>query len=86
MQVALGEPLLIDESDRYLPPADIPWDELRRCFLETRRETLGLVRRLEEANVGRDVTVPHNQWGDLTVYGWLNYLKGHAHRDLRAVG
>lgn len=85
LQVALGEPLVMDESDCYYPPPEAGWDQLRETFRETRRETVALAHRLDKADVGRDVTVPHNQWGDLTVYGWLNYLNGHANRDMKGI-
>lgn len=85
LQVALGEPLVMDESDCYYPPTDAGWDQLRETFRETRQETVALVRRLGEADVGRDVKVPHNQWGDLTVRGWLSYLNGHANRDMKGI-
>ena len=85
LQVALGERLVMDESDRYYPPAAAGWEQLRETFRETRQETVTLVRRLDVADVGRDVTVPHNQWGELTVYGWLNYLNGHANRDMKGI-
>ena len=85
LQVALGERLVMDESDAYYPAADAGWDQLRETFLKTRRETLSLTHELDEAGVGRDVKVPHNQWGDLSVYGWLQYLKGHASRDVKKI-
>jgi hypothetical protein len=83
VKAALGEPFVMDESDGYLPAAEITWDQLQGAFRETRQETLALVRKLDEANVGRDLRVRHNQWGNLTVYGWLNYMNGHANRDAK---
>ena len=85
LQVALGEPLVMDESDAYYPAGDADWDQLRQTFLKTRQETLALTHELDEADVGRDVKVPHNQWGDLSIYGWLQYLNGHASRDVNGI-
>jgi hypothetical protein len=85
LRVALGEPLIMDESDRYYPPTETSWDQLRQEFRQVRRETVALAHKLEEAEVCRDVKVPHNQWGALTVYGWLNYLNGHANRDVKGI-
>lgn len=85
LQVALGEPLLMDESDKYFPVEHAGWDKLRQTFQETRQETVTLVCKLEEVDVSRDLTIPHNQWGDLSVNGWLNYLNGHASRDVKRI-
>lgn len=85
LQVALGEPLVMDESDHYVPAGRAGWDGLRHAFRETRQETVTLVQRLEAAGVDRDRTIPHNQWGDLSVHGWLNYLNGHASRDVKRI-
>lgn len=85
LQVALGEPLIMDESDRYYPPTNTGWDQLQQEFRQARQETVALAHRLEEADVCRGVKVPHNQWGALTVCGWLNYLNGHANRDVKGI-
>lgn len=85
LQVALGEPLVMDESDEYYPAEDAGWDQLRDIFRETRQKTVTIVKKLDKANVGRDVTIPHNQWGNLSVYGWLHYLNGHANRDVNGI-
>jgi hypothetical protein len=85
LQVALGEPLLIDESDPYYPAGDASWEELQAMFQETRRKTVAIAGELDQANVGRELTVPHNQWGNLTVYGWFQYLQGHANRDVKRI-
>jgi hypothetical protein len=85
LQAALGEPLLLDESDGYYPASDASWEQLQEMFQETRRKTLAIAGELDQANVGREVTVPHNQWGNLTVYGWLQYLRSHANRDVNGI-
>lgn len=83
LEVALGEPLVMDESDEYIPAEDAGWDRLQETFRETRQKTVTLARKLDEEGVGREQTVPHNQWGDLSVHGWLYYLNFHANRDVQ---
>ena len=85
LQNALGEPLVMDESDEYFPAGDTKWETLREAFRETRRETVALAAKLDQANIDRELAIPHNQWGDLSVHGWLNYLKTHAARDVNGM-
>lgn len=85
LQVALGEPLVMDESEEYFPAGDTTWGTLREAFRETRRQTVALAAKLDRANIERALTIPHNQWGDLSVHGWLNYLKTHAARDVNSI-
>lgn len=85
LQVALGAPLVMDESDEYYPSEDASWDQLQETFHETRQKTVLMVDKLEKGNVGRDLMIPHNQWGDLSVYGWLHYLNGHTNRDVKGI-
>jgi hypothetical protein len=77
LQVALGEQLIIDQYHGYRPAPDLDWQELRSEFHATRRETIALAHRIEEAGAD-NVHVPHNDFGDLSVRGWLRYLDVHA--------
>ena len=84
LQVALGEPPVMDEYDEYRPDnTDLP--ALRDAFDETRQETIELTHELARTNGNGTTTVSHNQWGDLSVRGWLNYLNGHAQRDIKGL-
>lgn len=78
LQVALGEPLLVDESDDYVPALDPDLAKMRDTFRTTRQATVALVQKLAAANVNPQLTIPHNQFGPLTVRGWLSYLNTHA--------
>ena len=80
LQTALGEPLVMDEYDGY-QPSDQPLDTLLDIFLETRKETHALLRRLQETDVSLQQTVPHNDMGEVTVGGWLFYFAGHGKRE-----
>jgi hypothetical protein len=77
-----GVPLVMDGHQSYKPPADADWATLERDFAATRAHTVALAAQLPE---NRDARVPHNQFGDLTVNGWLLYLKGHADYETRKI-
>lgn len=81
LRVALGEPLRLDEYDAYRPDANLDIVALAQTFAETRQETLTLARQLAAANPPPSQTIPHNELGDLTIKGWLAYIKNHATRE-----
>jgi hypothetical protein len=83
VRVALGNPLTLDEYDDYQPAANLLWEQMRTAFQDTRRETLALVQELERAGAGADAKIPHNQFGDLSVGAWLQYLHRHANMESR---
>ncbi|MCB9152967.1 MAG: hypothetical protein H6649_02790 [Caldilineae bacterium] len=82
LRAALGEPLVIDEYDDYRPPRVATLPELQVDFVATRQDTVALAHDLAAANVG-SVQIPHNQWGNLSVRGWLSYLDFHASQEAR---
>jgi hypothetical protein len=69
-----------DGSGKYLPDVSIGWNELRRVFWQTRQTTLELLDRLEPANPG---PVAHNQFGPVSVKGWIWYLISHANLEAK---
>jgi DinB superfamily len=73
-------PFELDGSSRYAPSAALGWNELRLEFDQTRQATLELVDRLERANPG---PVAHNQFGPISVKGWLGYLNSHANIEVQ---
>lgn len=77
LSVGLGEPFVMDEYDDYRPPADLPWESMPEAFESTRVETVALAHALRDARF--QGTVLHNQWGELSVRGWLLYLSRHAY-------
>jgi hypothetical protein len=76
LKVALGEAFNDEEYDGYRPADDTDWDALKAQFEATRLETLNLADALKDTN--RDRVIEHNQWGELTVRGWLQYINAHA--------
>lgn len=76
LAVLMGEVLLEEEYDGYRPSIDLPWGALEEEFATTRAETIKLAERLEEQPV--DSKVPHNSYGALSGWGWLEYIRFHA--------
>lgn len=83
LQVALGEPLAQDEYDDYRPERQAAWQDYLADFHHTRARTVSLAHDLHEARVKLSRAIPHNQYGDLTVRGWLRYLEMHAKLESR---
>ncbi|MCU0493277.1 MAG: DinB family protein [Chloroflexaceae bacterium] len=83
LRVALGAPFVQDEYDNYRPQEATPWVELREELRRTRRETVAIARTLDQVGVRPDTTVPHNDFGELSLRGWLRYLNTHAELESR---
>jgi hypothetical protein len=81
LRVALGEPPLSDEYDDYQPATDSRWEDLRTLFATTRQETVALARKLASNGVDGADKVAHNQFGALSLRGWLHYLNVHANLE-----
>jgi hypothetical protein len=84
LRVALDDPPIEDEYDGYQPPEDADWNTLAEAWEATRRETVALARTLAARPID-DIRIRHNQFGPLSVGGWLVYLSQHASRESLAV-
>lgn len=80
LRVFLGEPLVMDEYNGYRPSRETSWPTLLQGFADTRAETIRLAQQLatQQPVVA---TVPHNQFGETSVKGWLQCLLFHASRE-----
>ena len=78
LRAGFGGPLVMDEYDNYRPDADASWNDLRASFRTTRATTIELVREIGQTQLDPARTIPHNQFGPLTVRAWLRYLTLHA--------
>lgn len=85
LQVALGESFVEDEYDGYQPAADADLATLREEFRFTRQTTVALAQKLAAADMGDQVKIRHNQFGPITVRGWLSYLNTHASWESKRV-
>lgn len=84
LQVALGEPFVQDEYDHYQPAA-MDMTTVREEFRTTRQATVTLAQKLAAAGVAEQVTIRHNQFGPITIRGWLNYLNTHANFESKRI-
>lgn len=78
IRVALGETFLPDEADAYLPSPESSWQELVTAFIAARQATLALIQEVQAVRLPDDFKIHHNQFGPLSVKGWLRYLDEHA--------
>ncbi len=83
LHVFLGAPFVRDEFDGYQPGKTLSLDEQRAFFRTTRAETVVLARTLEAAQIPDTATAVHNDFGPLTVRGWLCYLEMHARLEMK---
>lgn len=78
LKVAFGETFNAEEYTNYRPPREATLESLQFDFNDTRAATIDLIRRMQEQAVDPDVSIEHNQYGPLTVRGWLQYLYTHS--------
>jgi hypothetical protein len=78
LRVFLGDPF---EPGGHHPhkPTDTDWSALQTELASTRADTVALAAQLTTTDLAR--TVPHDQFGPLTVRGWLAYLQRHARME-----
>lgn len=81
LRVALGEPFELDRYHGYRLPEDADLGELQDAFMRTREGTIELAEALARAGLDPDLTVQHNDLGELTPAEWLAYLIDHSWRE-----
>src|SRR5690625_2010558 len=70
IRVAQGAPFELDSYHGYREPEDATLEELREAMRKTRAETLALARELQGEGFDRELTIRHNDLGELTVLEW----------------
>ncbi len=85
LQVCLGAPPTRDEDDEHRPGTSLTLAEQRECFRQTRAATVALVTQVEAANIGDEARSLHNDFGPLSVRGWLRYLDMHASLESKKI-
>lgn len=78
LRVFLGDPLE-PGGHHSLKPTATDWSALQTELASTRADTVALAGGLSAADLTR--TVPHDQFGPLTVRGWLAYIQRHARME-----
>jgi hypothetical protein len=83
LQEALGAPPYEDEYDNYRPPTTTRWQDLLPLFESVRKDTITLTKELEQ--VDPDTKIKHNQFGEMTIKAWLQYITGHATMEAKRI-
>lgn len=81
LSVARGAPLKLDRYRGYRLPEGASLAELKAAFRQTRSETIALARQLAAEGVDPSLKIPSNDFGDLTVTEWLQYIDDHSRRE-----
>ncbi|MDO4262594.1 MAG: DinB family protein [Deinococcus sp.] len=79
----LHRPWVMDGHQDYKPPKDKSMTELAQILAEQRRRTATLAHSLHESPPRLNDKVVHNEFGPLSVRGWLRYLQLHAELESR---
>lgn len=85
LQVALGDPFVQDESDRYYPAPELNLAELRETFATTRAETVRIAQQILAKGMPLTTKVLHNSMGMTSWHSWLFYLNLHADFESKRV-
>ncbi|GAB4118396.1 MAG: hypothetical protein Fur005_29550 [Roseiflexaceae bacterium] len=85
IRTLLGSPLRIDEYDSYRPDAAADMAIIRAEWAHTRAATLELIDQLSSAGIDFGTTVEHNDFGPMSVRGWLTYLNTHATLEAKRI-
>ena len=81
LKVALGEAFKSDGQKDYHPDSSLDLTQLLQEFTKTRLETLRVAKLLESAN--SSIKIEHNNFGPISVKGWLGYLNVHGEIESR---
>jgi hypothetical protein len=82
VRVAQGAPFEPDSYRGYRAPEGASLAELREAMRATRAETVALARELRRAGFDPELTVRHNDLGELTVLEWFAYIDDHTRREV----
>lgn len=85
LATALGDPAGEPEYMPYRPAKDTAWEALAPLMRETRQNTIALAKRLAQSEVNPNQKIRHNDWGDLTLKGWLMYIYLHADFEIKKI-
>ncbi len=85
LRVGLGEPFTDEEYNSYRPARSRSWEQLKAEFRMTRKRTAALAEALDDNQADQFMTVKHNDYGPLTLGGWLRYLDIHARWEARKI-
>ncbi|MEM9950432.1 MAG: hypothetical protein AAF846_02435 [Chloroflexota bacterium] len=85
IKVALGSPYIQEEYDNYRPPQNASWEQLEQEFIATRELSCELCDQLIAENIDKSLKVNHNQFGNITIGAWLEYLNFHSKTHAKSI-
>ncbi|MGB1249862.1 MAG: DinB family protein [Candidatus Promineifilaceae bacterium] len=86
LRVAMGDPFIDEEYDvRHRPARDTSWSDLKSQFAETRAGSVALIREFSAENIPASTKIAHNQFGEVSIGAWLQYLQFHASTEARGI-
>lgn len=66
------------EYDQLQPAQTLTIAELADAMASTRVQSVALISQLQHAGVELTQTIPHNQFGTMSVVAWARYITSHA--------
>lgn len=82
IHVAQSAEFRLDSYRGYRLPDTATLAELQEGFAAARAESIALARELDGAGIDPDLTIRHNDLGELTVNEWLTYIDDHSSREI----
>lgn len=75
--VVSGQPYSA-EYDALQPAATLTLTELADLMASTRAQSCAILQQLQQTGIALTQTVPHNQFGALSIVAWNRYIASHA--------
>lgn len=82
IRVAQGSKFVLDSYRGYRLPDTATLPELQQAFHDVRAEAIALAKQLLDDDLEPNVTIKHNDLGDLNVVEWFQYLTDHSSREI----
>jgi hypothetical protein len=71
------------EYDALQPAATLTLAELADLMASTRAQSCAILQQLQQTGIALTQTVPHNQFGVLSIVAWNRYIASHALIELK---
>ena len=71
------------EYDALKPATTLTLTELADLMASTRAQSCAILQQLQQSGIALAQTVPHNQFGALSIIAWNRYIASHALIELK---
>lgn len=78
LQSLINGPAYSAEYDHLQPAQTLTITELADIMASTRAQSIAIITQLQHAGIGLIQTIPHNQFGTMSVVAWARYITSHA--------